>query len=81
VACNLRKIATVNLSDLEAALDLIGEMVMPVPDNKALDYFESLDPDFLMGCSIKEIIRMAYVEAWSAHEQWISEDIERVHTG
>lgn len=73
MACNLTKIATIQLKDLEAALDLIGEMAMPVPDNKALDYFESLDADFLMGCSIKEIIRMAYVEAWSAHEQWISD--------
>lgn len=75
MACDLHKIATVNLGSLEAVLDLL-ENAMPVPDNKALDYFESLDADFLMGCSIKEIIRMAYVEAWSAHEKWISENVD-----
>ena len=78
MACNLTKIATVNLRDLEAALDLIGEMAMPVPTNHAVDYFDELTQTLgLTHLSIREIVLNAFEAGWKEHEQWESEVSEQ----
>jgi hypothetical protein len=74
VACNLHKIATVNLRDLEAALDLIGEMAMPVPTNHAQDYLDTISDSGILNNSIRDLILTAFEVGWKEHEQWISDD-------
>jgi hypothetical protein len=70
VACNLHKIATVNLRDLEAALDLIGEMAMPVPTNHAQDYLDTISDSGILNNSIRDLILTAFEAGWKEHEQW-----------
>jgi hypothetical protein len=73
VACNLHKIATVNLRDLEAALDLIGEMAMAVETNKAHIYLDSLTREQINGTTVEELVLSAFEKGWHAHEKWLSD--------
>lgn len=70
MARNLHKIATVNLRDLETALDLIGDMAMSVPTNHANDYLDELDLHTLVNSDIRTLILNAFEEGWKDHEQW-----------
>lgn len=76
MACNLTKIATIQLRDLEAALDLIGEMAMPVPANHAQDYMNGLDLHTLVYSDINVLIKNAFEAGWKGHEQWESDAAE-----
>jgi hypothetical protein len=78
VACNLHKIATVNLRDLEAALDLIGEMAMSVPTNHAQDYLDTISDSGILNNSIRDLILTAFEAGWMAHEQWLSDFSDNV---
>jgi len=76
VACNLHKIATINLRDLEAALDLV-EQKMSVPTNHAQDYMNELDLHTLVNSDINVLIKNAFEAGWKEHEQWESEVSEQ----
>lgn len=73
MACNLHKIATINLRDLEAALDLV-EQKMSVPTNYAQDYLDTISDSGILNNSIRDLILNAFEAGWKEHEQWVSED-------
>lgn len=93
MACNLTKIATVNLRDLEAALDLIGDMAMtrhypvyesPIPSssivNNAREYFDEIkDGDSgPFGLTIEELIVNAFEAGWRKCEENADDMMERL---